>query len=191
MEGRAADSNRIQGLSELISAQSEGKLPPVEQWNPPYCGNIGLAIRADGTWHYQNSPIQRAALVKLFASVLRRDADGRHYIVTPVEMFDVAVEDAPFLAVEMQVDGAGTEQQLTFRTNVDDIICCGPDHPIRFVEEAGSGGLKPYILVRGRLEALVSRAVYYDLIELALPSDSNAEDLHLWSGGKRFSVVSE
>ena len=191
MEGRAADSNRIQGLSELISAQSEGKRPPVEQWNPPYCGNIGLAIRADGTWHYQNSPIQRAALVKLFASVLRRDADGRHYIVTPVEMFDVAVEDAPFLAVEMQVDGAGTEQQLTFRTNVDDIICCGPDHPIRFVEEAGSGGLKPYILVRGRLEALVSRAVYYDLIELALPSDSNAEDLHLWSGGKRFSVVSE
>ena len=191
MEGRAADSNRIQGLSELISAQSEGKRPPVEQWNPPYCGNIGLAIRADGTWHYQNSPIQRAALVRLFASVLRRDADGRHYIVTPVEMFDVAVEDAPFLAVEMQVDGAGTEQQLTFRTNVDDIICCGPDHPIRFVEEAGSGGLKPYILVRGRLEALVSRAVYYDLIELALPSDSNAEDLHLWSGGKRFSVVSE
>ena len=191
MEGRAADSNRIQGLSELISAQSEGKRPPVEQWNPPYCGNIGLAIRADGTWHYQNSPIQRAALVRLFASVLRRDADGRHYIVTPVEMFDVAVEDAPFLAVEMQVDGAGTEQQLTFRTNVDDIICCGPDHPIRFVEEVGSGGLKPYILVRGRLEALVSRAVYYDLIELALPSDSNAEDLHLWSGGKRFSVVSE
>ena len=191
MEGRAADSNRIQGLSELISAQSEGRRPPVEQWNPPYCGNIGLAIRADGTWHYQNSPIQRAALVRLFASVLRRDADGRHYIVTPVEMFDVAVEDAPFLAVEMQVDGAGTEQQLTFRTNVDDIICCGPDHPIRFVEEVGSGGLKPYILVRGRLEALVSRAVYYDLIELALPSDSNAEDLHLWSGGKRFSVVSE
>ena len=191
MEGRAADSNRIQGLSELISAQSEGKRPPVEQWNPPYCGNIGLAIRADGTWHYQNSPIQRAALVKLFASVLRRDADGRHYIVTPVEMFDVAVEDAPFLAVEMQVDGAGTEQKLTFRTNVDDIVCCGPDHPIRFVEEEGSGGLKPYILVRGRLEALVSRAVYYDLIELALPSESNAEDLHLWSGGKRFSVVSE
>ena len=103
----------------------------------------------------------------------------------------VAVEDAPFLAVEMQVDGAGTEQKLTFRTNVDDIVCCGPDHPIRFVEEEGSGGLKPYILVRGRLEALVSRAVYYDLIELALPSDSNAEDLHLWSGGKRFSVVSE
>ena len=190
MEGRAADSNRIQGLSELISAQSGGRRPPVEQWNPPYCGNIGLAIRGDGTWHYQNSPIQRDALVKLFASVLRRDADGRHYLVTPVEMFDVAVEDAPFLAVEMQVDGTGREQKLTFRTNVDDIICCGPDHPIRFVEEPGSGGLKPFIRVRGRLDALVSRAVYYDLVELAQPSESDPELLHLWSGGERYSLVS-
>ena len=191
MEGQAADSNRIQGLSELISAQSEGRRPPVEQWNPPYCGNIGLAIRGDGTWHYQNSPIQRAALVKLFASVLRRDPDGRHYLVTPVEMFDVAVEDAPFLAVEMQVDGTGREQKLTFRTNVDDIICCGPDHPIWFVEEPGSGGLKPYMRVRGRLDALVSRAVYYDLVELAQPSESDPELLHLWSGGERYSLVSE
>jgi hypothetical protein len=175
---------RIQGLEALLKAQAEGGLPPVERWDPPYCGDIGMAIRADGTWMYQGSPIGRAALVKLFARVLRKDADGRHYLVTPAEKVDVAVEDAPFLAVEMQVDGAGERQRLTFRTNVDDIVECGRARPLRFVEEAGSGGLKPYLLVRGRLEALVSRAVYYDLVELAVPRSVEEPDrLGVWSGG--------
>lgn len=178
------DPTRIQGLEALLKAQSGGTFPPVETWNPPYCGDIGMAIRADGTWMYQGSPIGRAALVRLFSRVLRKDADGRHYLVTPVEKVDVHVEDAPFLAVEMQVDGAGREQILTFRTNVDDIVACGPSRPLRFVEEAGSGGLKPYLLVRGRLEALVSRAVYYDLVELAVPESAAApERLGIWSGG--------
>lgn len=182
--------SRIQGLETLIKAQGEGQIPPVDQWDPPYCGDIGMAINADGAWIYQGSPIGRIALVKLFARVLRRDADGRTYLVTPVEKVDVAVADAPFMAVEMQVDGAGPEQQLTFRTNVDDIVACGPARPLRFVEEAGSGGLKPYLLVRGRLEALVSRAVYYDLVELAVPRDDDTPDrLGVWSGGMWFELA--
>src|SRR5690606_40042400 len=125
-------------------------LPPVERWNPPYCGDIGLAIRGDGVWLYQNSPIGRQALVRLFSTVLSKDEDGRHCLVTPVEKIDIAVEDAPFLAVEMQVAGTGREQVLTFRTNVDDLVVCGPEHPLRFAVEAAAGGLKPYLHVRGR-----------------------------------------
>jgi uncharacterized protein len=162
-----ATANRISGLEALLKNQS-GKGPaPVDTWHPPYCGDIGMAIRADGVWMYQNSPIGRMPLVKLFANVLRRDADGKHYLVTPAEMVDVAVADAPFLAVELEIQDAGPTQTLVFRTNVDDIIACGPEHPLHFVEEPHSGGLKPYLRVRGRLEALVTRALYYDLVELA------------------------
>ena len=178
------DVTRIQGLEALVKAQAGGKPPPVESWDPPYCGDIGMSIKADGTWFYQGSPIGRAPLVKLFASILRRDADGRYYLVTPAEKVDVAVADAPFLAVEMQVDGVGSAQQLTFRTNVDDVVVCGPGRPLRFEIEPGSGGLKPYLNVRGRLEALVARAVYYDLVELAAPRDGLPPDrLGVWSGG--------
>ena len=191
MEGSAGDGNRIQGLADFISAQAKDGLPPVDKWNPPYCGDIGMAIGADGTWFYQGSPIGRKPLVKLFSRVLRRDDDGRHYLVTPVEKVDVDVADAPFLAVEMQIEGSGSEQQLVFRTNVDDIVQCGPDHPLRFVEEAGSGGLKPYVRVRGRLDALVTRAVYYDLVELAGPGEGDDETLYLWSGGERFALVAD
>ena len=143
-----------------------------------------MSIGADGVWYYQGSPIGRMALVKLFARVLRRDADGRHFLVTPVEKVDVRVADAPFLAVEMQTDGVGDAQHLTFRTNVDDVVCCGPAHPLKFVVEDGSGGLKPYVLVRGRLEALLTRAIYYDLVELAVPRAADEPDrIGVWSGG--------
>lgn len=179
------DATRIQGLEELLKSAAAGGGPaPVERWDPPYCGDIGLAINADGTWLYQGSPIGRMPLIKLFARVLRRDEDGRTYLVTPAEKVDVHVEDAPFLAVEMQVDGGGSGQHIVFRTNVDDIVRCGSQHPLRFVEEPGSGGLKPYLLVRGRLEALVTRALYYDLVEMAVPSDGqNPDRLGIWSGG--------
>jgi hypothetical protein len=189
MEGSAREGNRIQGLADFLSQQAKEGLAPVEKWNPPYCGDIGMAIKADGTWFYQGSPIGRKPLVKLFARVLRRDPDGRHYLVTPVEKVDVAVSDAPFLAVEMQVTGQGREQQLIFRTNVDDIVHCGSDNPIRFVEEPGTGGLKPYVRVRGRLDALVARAVYYDLVELAEPGGDGDDTLYIWSGGARFALV--
>lgn len=179
----------IEGLEAMLRAQSGDRLPPVDQWNPPYCGDIGMAIRSDGTWLYQGSPIGRKPLVKLFSRVLRRDEDGRHYLVTPVEKVDVAVADAPFLAVEMEVGGSGRDQMLTFRTNVDDVVRADATHPLRFQVEAAAGGLKPYLLVRGRLEALVTRAVYYDLVELAVPSDAEDDEIGVWSCGTFFPLA--
>jgi hypothetical protein len=172
------------GLEALVRAAGEGTgVRPVESWDPPYCGGIGLAIRRDGTWIYQNSPIGRPAIVKLFASILRKDADGKTYLVTPVEKVDVDVEDAPFLAVEMAVSGSGGDQVLTFRTNVDDVVTVGPEHPLRFCRQDPSGGLKPYVRVRGRLEALVTRAVYAELVELAGPRVGGVGRIGVWSGG--------
>ena len=180
----------LSGLEALI-AQSKGKgLPPVHLWNPDYCGEIGMRIARDGTWFYQNSPIGRKPLVRLFSTVLRKDEDGVTYLVTPVEKISIEVDDAPFLGVEMEVEGAGRDQVLTFRTNVDDVVRVGPDHPMRFEVEAGSGGLKPYILVRGRLEALVTRALYYDLVELAVTeSEGKSERFGIWSGGQFFEMA--
>lgn len=172
-------------LEDLLK-HAEGQGAPVERWDPPYCGDIGLSISRDGRWHYQGSVIARPALVRLFARVLRRDGDGRFYLVTPAEKVDVAVADAPFLAVEMEVTGAGRKQALLFRTNVDDVIKCGPEHSLRFVEGDPDHGLKPYVHVRGRLEALVARALVYDLVELAVAGPDGA--LGLWSGGAFFPL---
>lgn len=169
----------------LRNADGQGPAP-VEGWDPPYCGDIGLAISRDGRWHYRGSPIQRPAMVKLFARILRRDADGRTYLVTPVEKVDVAVEDAPFLAVEMQTVGEGRAQALLFRTNVDDVVRCGPEHPLRFVEADPDSGLKPYVHVRGRLEALVSRMLVYDIVELAAESPDGRPGI--WSDGAFFPL---
>ena len=160
------------GLAALISRASEqtgdGKrgLPPVDKWNPPFCGDIDMEIRADGTWFYMGTPIGRAPLVRLFSTVLRRDEDGRTYLVTPVEKVGIRVVDAPFLAVEMQVTQREGRQVLTFRTNVGDVVEASGEHPLRFEISGENRELKPYLLVRGRLEALVSRAVMYDLVEL-------------------------
>ena len=155
------------GLEALISrAARAGKgLPPVERWNPDFCGDLDMEIRRDGTWFYMGTPIGRMPLVQLFSSVLRKDADGKTYLVTPVERVGIRVEDAPFVVVEMNVSGAGEDQVITFRTNVGDVVEAGPDHPMRFVDEPETGGLKPYVLVRGRLEALIARAVMYELVE--------------------------
>jgi len=180
---------RIAGLEDLLRSQASSEAPPVEQWNPPYCGDIGMSIARDGTWHYQGSPIGRKPLVRLFSRVLRCDGDGRHFLVTPVEMVDVAVADAPFLAVEMEVQGSGPAQTLIFRTNVDDVVRCGPDHPMHFVREAESDGLKPYVRVRGRLEARVTRALYYDLVALAVEGRGPAGPaLGVWSDGAFFAL---
>jgi hypothetical protein len=163
---RLADAVDARGLEALVArATRAGKgLPPVERWNPPFCGDIDMEIRQDGTWFYMGTPIGRAPLVQLFSTVLRKDADGKTYLVTPVERVGVRVVDAPFVAVEMNVSGSGDDQAITFRTNVGDLVEAGPEHPIRFVDEDNTGGLKPYVLVRGRLEALVSRPVMYELV---------------------------
>lgn len=139
---------------------------PVEKWNPDYCGEIDMRIARDGTWFYMGSPIGRENLVKLFASVLRKDDDGRHYLVTPVERIGITVDDAPFVAVEMDVAGTGRDQVLTLRTNVGDVVQVNSSHRFRFEQEDHSGGLKPYVHVRGRLEALLRRPLLYQLAEV-------------------------
>jgi hypothetical protein len=179
---------RISGLEAILKAAASRGVAPVERWNPPYCGDIGLAIRADGIWEYRGSPIGREALTKLFARVLRKDEDGRHYLVTPTEKVDVRVADAPFVAVEMQVDNPGPGQVLLFRTNVDDIVRCGPAHPLRFQAQQPGGGLKPYVSVRGRLEALLTRSLYLDLVELA-DASGGAGVPAIVSGGATFPLV--
>ena len=155
------------GLSALIArATRAGKgLPPVERWNPDFCGDLDMEIKADGTWFYLGTPIGRMPLVQLFSTVLRKDEDGKTYLVTPVEKVGIRVVDAPFLAVEMDVSGQGGDRIITFRTNVGDVVEAGPQNPLRFVDEEQTGGLKPYVLVRGRLEALVARPVMYELVE--------------------------
>ncbi|MDP8915850.1 MAG: DUF1285 domain-containing protein, partial [Pseudomonadota bacterium] len=156
------------GLAVLVAqAGQTARARPVERWNPPYCGEIDMRIAADGTWFYRGSPIGREALVRLFASILRREPDGRHVLVTPVERVGIEVEDAPFLAVQMATEGDGPERKLTFRTNVGDIVQAGPDCPLRFAAEPGTGGLKPYVRVRGGLEALLSRALARELVSIA------------------------
>jgi len=156
------------GLAALVArAARAGKgAPPVEKWNPPFCGDLDMEIGQDGTWFYLGTPIGRAPLVQLFSSVLRKDEDGRTYLVTPVEKVGIRVKDAPFVAVEVDASARNGEQVLTFRTNVGDVVEAGPANPLRFAVEAGTGGLKPYLLVRGRLEALVNRAVTYELAAL-------------------------
>ena len=159
-----------QGGLDAIAAnlRSAKGLPPVERWNPPFCGDIDMRIASDGTWHYQKTPIGRPALVKLFASVLKKEGD-RYFLVTPVEKVGIKVDDVPFLAVEMSTADDGG-QTLTFRTNVDDIVTAGPGHAMRFETEA-SGGLRPYLHVRRGLWAKVTRALFYDLVELGEERD--------------------
>lgn len=180
------------GLSALISrAQRADKgLPPVEKWNPEFCGDLDMEIRQDGTWFYLGTPIGRASLVQLFSTVLRKDADGRTYLVTPVEKVGIRVADAHFVAVEMDVSGQQDEQVITFRTNVGDVVEVGPDNPLRFVEEEETGGLKPYVLVRGRLEALVTRPVMYELVGHGEEIEVDGEAMFaVRSGGVTYPIM--
>ncbi len=159
-----------------------------EPITPAECGEFDMRIGRDGTWHYRGSPITRLPLVKLFASVLRREADGSYWLVTPVERGRIMVEDAPFLAVELNAAGSGSDQTLMFRTNLDDIVTAGPDHPLR-VSTAPSGQPAPYILVRGGLEARLSRPVFYELVELADEAEIHGETLFgVWSSGVFFPL---
>jgi hypothetical protein len=168
-----ADAGTKTGLDAIAGAvKGAGKKgpPPVHLWNPPFCGDLDMRIAADGTWFYLKTPIGRHALVKLFASVLKREGE-KYFLVTPVEKIGITVDDAPFTAVEMRREGEGTQRALTFRTNVDDWVTCGPDHALRFEPETQTGGLKPYLHVRRDLWALVSRALFYDLVELGEERD--------------------
>ena len=162
---KPADLNEVvKGLGEAEKANPKG-LPPVHLWNPPYCGDLDIRIAADGTWFYMKTPIGRMPLVKLFSSVIKRE-EGRYFLVTPVEKIGITVDDAPFAAVEMRVDGEGRDRRIAFRTQVEDWIEVGKDHPLRFEKEEGTDGVKPYVLVRRDLWARVSRALFHDLASL-------------------------
>jgi len=151
-------------------------------------GDLDMRIARDGTWYYRGSPINRIPLVKLFASVLRRETDGSYWLVTPAERGRVTVEDAPFLAVALDIEGQGRGQRLIFRTNLDEIVTAGPDHPLR-VETAADGTPAPYILVRPALEARLERPVFYELAELGQEEEIAGERLFgVWSGGRFFAL---
>jgi uncharacterized protein len=161
------------GLEAITGALARAGVkgpPPVERWNPPFCGDLDMRIAADGTWFYMKTPIGRPALVKLFASVLKREGDS-YFLVTPVEKCGITVDDAPFLAVELNIEDGADGRVLHFRTNVDDWVACGPQHALRFEPEAGTGGLKPYLHVRRDLWAKVTRTLFFDLVEIGEERD--------------------
>jgi uncharacterized protein len=175
-------SNPLRGLKE---AQAQGGgLPPVNLWNPPFCGNIDMRIAADGTWFYLNSPIGRKPLFTLFSKVLRKDGED-YFLVTPVEKVGIKVDDAPFTAIRMRIEGEGRQQRIIFETNVDEEVTVDQDHRLRFTEEAGTGGLKPYLLVRANLEALVTRPLFYDLVAAGV---KQGEWFGVWSCGVFFPM---
>lgn len=172
-------------LAEIARLAAEQKLPPVESWNPTHCGDSEMRIARDGTWFHQGSPIGRMPMVKLFSTILRREPDGSYVLVTPAEKLDIAVQDAPFVAVEVKSEGEGESRRLAFRLNTGDLIVAGPDHPLRFEDKPD--GPHPYLLVRKGLEALVARTVYYELVNIAL--DEGATPPGLWSDGRFFPVA--
>jgi hypothetical protein len=162
---------------------------PVHLWNPPFCGDLDMEIRRDGTWFYLGTPIGRHALVKLFSSIIRKDG-ADYFLVTPVEKVGIRVVDAPFVAVDAEVEGRGRDQRITFTTNVEDVVTAGPDHPIRVVRDPETGEPSPYVLVRANLEALIDRKTFYRLVEIgAHENHEGTRWFGLWSGATFFPVI--
>ena len=183
-----AGQGGLEGIAAGLPRENKG-LPPVERWNPPFCGDIDMRIGTDGTWFYQKTPIGRPALVKLFASVLKREGE-KYFLVTPVEKVGIVVDDAPFIAVEMNTSGGNDGRVLQFRTNVDDWISAGPDHALRFEPQPKTGGLKPYLHVRRDLWAKVTRALFYDLVALGEECDVNGKRMFgVFSQGEFFAMA--
>lgn len=184
-----AESGLPLGLASLQRDAAAGrKLPPVEKWHPEHCGDIDIRIARDGTWFHDGSPIGRRELVRLFSTILRKDADGFH-LVTPVEKMRIAVEDAPFLAVLLRAEGEGKDQKLIFTTNVGDETVAGADNPIRVETDPGSEEPTPYVHVRRGLEAKIARAVFYQLADMAVPGEGAHQGLlGVWSGGVFFPL---
>lgn len=151
-------------LAEIMSRLQDKKLPPVDKWNPDFCGDIDMRIARDGTWYYMGSPIGRKRMVKLFSTVIRRD-DDKYFLVTPVEKLGITVDDAPFVAVEADIYDPGPNQSIVFRTNVDDEVIAGPDNPVRVEIDPETAEPSPYVLVRKNLWALIARPVFYQLVD--------------------------
>jgi hypothetical protein len=178
----------LEGIAGAVRQAGTKGLPPVHLWNPPFCGDLDMRIAADGTWYYLGTPIGRPALVRLFASVLKREGE-KYFLVTPVEKVGIVVDDAPFLAVEMQAEDAAGAPVLNFRTNVDDWVACDAEHVLRFEPEQGTGGLKPYLHVRRDLWAKVSRPLFYDLVARGEERPLNGDRMFGIASGGEFFVM--
>ena len=170
-------------LAAIAEAIAERGSAPVDRWNPDHCGDSEMEILRDGTWLHQGSPITRPAMVRLFSTVLRREPDGSHVLVTPVEKLSVAVERTAFRAIAMTMEGDGEDRRIAFELDSGDAVIAGPDHPISVVE--ADDGPSPRILVRHGLEAELSRPLYYELADAALADDAKG----VWSNGAFFSLA--
>lgn len=172
-------------LDEIIKQVGDQSYPPVHLWNPEFCGDIDMVIKRDGSWFYMGTPIARERMVRLFSTILRKDDDGKTYLVTPVEKVGITVEDAPFVITTMEVVGSGENIAISFTTNIGDVVLLDEAHPLRVEINPKSGEPRPYVLVRDRLEALICRPVFYELVDLAHEQDGT---LVLKSAGKRFTL---
>lgn len=191
----SASSLTADGLFGKLAAEARRAKgpPPVHLWNPPFCGDLDIRIGRDGLWWYLGTPIGREALVRLFASVLRRDGDDRYYLVTPAEKIGIQVDDVPFIAVDFDIrdsDAAPGTQRIAFETNVGDIAVAGPDHPIRIERDDDTGEPTPYILIRGRLEARIDRKTFYRLVDAGVVADQGGTAMFgVWSDGAFFALA--
>ena len=162
---------------------------PVHLWNPELSGEMDMHITRDGTWYHEGDPIERKALAQLFSGILRLDDDGRYYLVTPVERWAIKVDDAPFVATRLQVEGEGQDQQLIFTTNLEDEVTVDAEHPIRVAVDSETQEPSPYVLLRGNLEALISRNLFYELVERAVEHSVDGHTcLGVWSTGEFFPI---
>lgn len=171
-------------LAELQKLVDERRLPPVDQWHPERCGHSRMRIARDGTWYHDGAPIERPAMARLFSTVLRREADGRHVLVTPVEKLDIDVEATAFRAVEMSTEGEGRDRRVAFRLDSGDAVILDAEHPLRVIDT--DTGPSPRLLVRHGLEAELTRSVYYELAEIALAEA--ADPPGIWSCGAFFRL---
>lgn len=186
MAQNTQQSFSLEGLLKQISDQ---KFPPVEKWNPEFCGDIDMRIAADGTWFYMGTPITRQRMVRLFSSVLRKDEDGKTYLVTPVEKIGITVEDAPFVAIRADKIEEDGKSAFVFETNIGDKVVASGEHPIRVTVNEETGEPRPYIHIRGRLEALIARSVYYRLVDEAeVRQQDGVSEIMLSSDGAVFSL---
>jgi uncharacterized protein len=175
-------------LASAGAATGKGP-PPLHLWNPPFCGDIDMRIARDGTWFYLGTPIGRPGLVKLFSSIIKREGDA-YFLVTPVEKVGIKVDDAPFLAIDLETEGADHNQRVTFTTQVGDTATVGPANPLRVTRNAATGEPSPYILIRANLEALIDRKSFYRLIDLCQHAQHLGADwFGLWSDGVFFPII--
>ena len=185
MSGQKSVTPTAERLAASLSATKSRGLPPVHLWSPPFCGDIDMRIARDGTWFYEGAPIQRPALVKLFSSILKLE-DGKYFLVTPAEKVGITVDDAPFVAVDFDIEGHGEAQILTFKTHVDDLVVANPENPLRFGIDPRTEEPSPYIHVRSGLEALIDRKSFYRLVDIAAHHE-NA--FGVWSSGRFFPMA--